>query len=125
MTDIQDKTEIQLSGQPPNLRTTLAIIRTIEAEKRTYLAELRTGIGILTIPLSLMTILIATSNYYDVNAVLSFVIALVIGIAALVIVGGYLVFMSLVRIRRNERLRNETCLDTESIIRDYAASNSG
>ena len=124
MTDIQDKTEIQLPEQPPNLRTTLAIIRTIEAEKRTYLAELRTGIGILTIPLSLMTILIATSNYYDVNAVLSFVVALVIGIAALVIVGGYLVAKSFVRIKRSERLRKETCFDTESIIRDYATANS-
>jgi len=124
VTDIQDITEMQLPEQPPSLRTTLAIIRTIEAEKRTHLAELRTGIGILTIPLSLMTILIATSNYYDVNAVLSFIIALVIGITALVIVGGYLVFRSLVRIRRNERLRNETCFDTECIIRDYAAVNS-
>ncbi|MGY5862953.1 MAG: hypothetical protein RTU09_11335 [Candidatus Thorarchaeota archaeon] len=124
MTDMQDETEIQMPGQPPNLRTTLAIIRTIEAEKRTYLAELRTGIGILTIPLSLMTILIATSNYYDVNAVLSFIIALIIGITALVIVGGYLVSRSLVRIRRNERLRDETCLDTENIIKDYAAINS-
>ncbi len=123
MTDMQDRIETQLPGQPPNLRTTLAIIRTIEAEKRTYLAELRTGIGILTIPLSLMTILIATSNYYDVNAVLSFIVALVIGIAVLVIVGGYLVFRSLVRIRQNERLRNETCLDTECIIRDYAAAD--
>ena len=124
MTDIQDKIEMQLPGQPPNLRTTLAIIRTIEAEKRTYLAELRTGIGILTIPLSLMTILIATSNYYDVNAVLSFIVALVIGITALVIVGGYLVFRSLMRIKRSERLRKETCFDTECIIRDYAAVNS-
>ncbi len=124
MTDIQDITEVQLPEQPPNLRTTLAIIRTIEAEKRTYLAELRTGIGILTIPLSLMTILIATSNYYDVNAVLSFIVALIMGIAALVIVGGYLVFRSFVRIKRSERLRKETCLDTESIIRDYATVNS-
>ena len=124
MTDIQGKNEMQLPEQPPNLRTTLAIIRTIEAEKRTYLAELRTGIGILTIPLSLMTILIATSNYYDVNAVLSFIVALIMGIAALVIVGGYLVFRSFVRIKQSERLRKETCLDTESIIRDYATVNS-
>ncbi len=124
MTDIQDITEMQLPEQPPSLRTTLAIIRTIEAEKRTYLAELRTGIGILTIPLSLMTILIATSNYYDVNAVLSFIVALIIGIAALVIVGGYLVVRSFVRIKRSERLRKETCLDTECIIRDYATVNS-
>ncbi|MHA1485008.1 MAG: hypothetical protein ACTSPR_06795 [Candidatus Thorarchaeota archaeon] len=124
MTDIQDKTEMQLPEQPPNLRTTLAIIRTIEAEKRTYLAELRTGIGILTIPLSLMTILIATSNYYDVNAVLSFVVALIIGITALVIIGGYLVFRSLARIKRSERLRKETCFDTECIIRDYVTVDS-
>ncbi len=124
MTDIQDITEVQLPEQPPNLRTTLAIIRTMEAEKRTYLAELRTGIGILTIPLSLMTILIATSNYYDVNAVLSFIVALIMGIAALVIVGGYLVFRSFVRIKRSERLRKETCLDTESILRDYVTVNS-
>ncbi len=124
MTDKQDNNEMQLPEQPPNLRTTLAIIRTIEAEKRTYLAELRTGIGILTIPLSLMTILIATSNYYDVNAVLSFVVALIIGITALFIVGGYLVFRSFVRIKRSEQLRKETCLDTESIVKDYVTANS-
>jgi uncharacterized membrane protein YidH (DUF202 family) len=61
-----------------NVRTALAFIRTIDAQKRTHLAELRTGIGILTIPMSLLTILIATSNYYSITEVISFISALVL-----------------------------------------------
>ncbi len=83
----------------------LSVIRTLEAEKRTHLAELRTGIGILTIPFSLTTILIATSNYYEVEAVLYFITGLVFGILVLVVIGGYLVTRSLKRIRKIDRLR--------------------
>ncbi|MCJ7818149.1 MAG: hypothetical protein MUP60_04815 [Candidatus Thorarchaeota archaeon] len=90
-----------------NVRTSLALIRTIDAEKRTHLAELRTGIGILTIPMSLLTILIATSNYYSVDSVLSFVFGLVLGIIALSSVGAYLVIRSLQKIKATEKLRKE------------------
>jgi len=108
--------------QQSNMRTSLALIRTIDAEKRTHLAELRTGIGILTIPMSLLTILIATSNYYSIDAVLSFIIGLVIGIIALALVGGYLVVRALQKIRDTEKLRRE-CDDISCLIRDYNGSD--
>jgi uncharacterized membrane protein YidH (DUF202 family) len=88
-----------------NLNMTLAVIRTIEAEKRTHLAELRTGIGILTIPFSLTTILIATSNYYEIESVLYFISGLIIGIIVLAIVGGYLVVKALRKIRLADKMR--------------------
>ncbi|MFW9792667.1 MAG: hypothetical protein ACFFEE_00060 [Candidatus Thorarchaeota archaeon] len=100
-----------------NMRTSLAFIRTIDAEKRTHLAELRTGIGILTIPMSLLTILIATSNYYSISEVFAFIVGLVACALFLFIVGGYLVYSSLARLRGDNRLRaacdDLTCLVSE------------
>ena len=101
-----------------NLRTSLAFIRTIDAEKRTHLAELRTGIGILTIPMSLLTILIATSNYYSVNLVLGYMAGFILGIALLFVVGGYLVFSSLRKIRGDDRLRMG-CDDLSCLVADF------
>jgi uncharacterized membrane protein YidH (DUF202 family) len=88
-----------------NLDMTLAVIRTLEAEKRTHLAELRTGIGILTIPFSLTTILIATSNFYELEEVIYFIIGLFVGIIVLALIGGYLVVRSLKRIRLTDSMR--------------------
>ncbi len=105
----------------PELRTTLAIIRTIEAEKRTHLAELRTGIGILTIPMSLLTILIATSNYYSFEDVFGFIFGLIVGIICLSVVGAYLVIRALRSIRKDERLRRDTCTNTEELLRKNGA----
>ncbi|MFW9917989.1 MAG: hypothetical protein ACFFED_00150 [Candidatus Thorarchaeota archaeon] len=108
----------EASKSAGDLSTTLAVIRTIEAEKRTHLAELRTGIGILTIPMSLLTILIATSEYYMVDQVLSFIVGLVLGIIGLSLVGGYLVIDALGDLRRNAALRRDACVDTECLLRD-------
>ena len=101
-----DSNDLDERTHQSELRTSLALIRTIDAEKRTHLAELRTGIGILTIPMSLLTILIATSNYYSVDSVLSFIVGLVIGIIALASVGAYLVISSLQKIKKTEKLRD-------------------
>ena len=97
-----------------DLNMTLAVIRTLDAEKRTHLAGLRTGIGILTIPFSLLTILIATSNYYSVNEVIGYVLVLIFGIIFLSSIGSYLVLRNLLRIRSTDRLRRRVCLDTDS-----------
>ena len=104
------------------MRTALAIIRTIDAEKRTHLAELRTGIGILTIPMSLLTILIATSNYYSINSVLSLITGLVIGIIVLFIVGTYMVARSLQKIKSTEKL-HDSCKDVACLIEEYQNSD--
>ncbi|MFX0106815.1 MAG: hypothetical protein ACFE7R_00875 [Candidatus Hodarchaeota archaeon] len=113
-----DTYEIDERTQQSNLRTSLAFIRTIDAEKRTHLAELRTGIGILTIPMSLLTILIATSNYYSINEVLTLITGLIIGIVVLFLIGGYLVFSSLGKIRGDNRLRN-SCDDLSCLIAEF------
>ncbi len=107
------------SDSDTDIRTTLSIIRTFEAEKRTHLAELRTGIGILTIPMSLLTILIATSNYYDPQSVLAFIVGLVIGVITLFLIGGYLVIGALRSIKSTEKLRKETCIDTATLAREH------
>jgi len=101
-----------------NIRTNLAFIRTIDAEKRTHLAELRTGIGILTIPMSLLTILIATSNYYSVNDVLSFIVGLVVGIIILFVIGSFLVYYSFKRLRSDANLR-ASCTDLSGLVSEF------
>ncbi|MBD3405443.1 MAG: hypothetical protein GF411_04810 [Candidatus Lokiarchaeota archaeon] len=121
MSDSPFELEIELAKESKDLKTTLAIIRTIEAEKRTHLAELRTGIGIMTIPLSLLTILIATSNYYNVYDVLGFVVALVIGIVTLFVIGGTLVRRAFRRIKNSELHRDKACLTTSYMVEEYFA----
>ncbi|MHA1938330.1 MAG: hypothetical protein ACXABV_07115 [Candidatus Thorarchaeota archaeon] len=113
-----DTFEIDEETRHSNLRTSLAFIRTIDAEKRTHLAELRTGIGILTIPMSLLTILIATSDYYSVSDVLALVGGLVIGIVILLLIGAHLVFSSLRKIRGDDRLR-AACDDLSYLVADF------
>ena len=117
-----DSKDLDERTSQSEMRTSLALIRTIDAEKRTHLAELRTGIGILTIPMSLLTILIATSNYYSIDSVLSFVFGLVIGIIALFSVGAYLVIKALQKIKANEKLR-DSCKDVSGLIDEYQNSD--
>ena len=113
-----DSLELYERTYQSNMRTSLAFIRTIDAEKRTHLAELRIGIGILTIPMSLLTVLIATSSYYSVNDVLSFIAGLVVGIVILSFIGVYLVYSSMRRLRGDERLRR-SCDDISCLVADF------
>lgn len=113
-----DSKKLDERNYQSNMRTSLAFIRTVDAEKRTHLAELRTGIVILTIPLSLLTILIATSSYYSINDVLPFVTGLVIGILVLFFIGGYLVYRSFRRLRKDKRLRT-SCDDLSCLITEF------
>lgn len=117
----EDSNELDDRTHQSELRTSLALIRTIDAEKRTHLAELRTGIGILTIPMSLLTILIATSNYYSIDTVLSFIVGLVIGIIALASVGAFLVIRSLQKIKKTEQLR-DSIKDVAGLIEEHQNS---
>ena len=102
-----------------DIKVILSIIRTVEAEKRTHLAELRTGIGIMTIPLSLLTILIAFSEQYSIEAVFGFIAALTAGIFLLLVIGGYLVARSFLRLRRTEKLRDSSVPDTSQLLGEY------
>jgi uncharacterized membrane protein YidH (DUF202 family) len=110
--------EIDEQTEQSNLRTSLAFIRTIDAERRTHLAELRTGIGILTIPMSLLTILIATSSYYSIEHVLGYMIGLILAAILLFLIGGYLVFFSLRKIRTDTQLRNK-CDDLSCLLSEF------
>ncbi|MHA3962981.1 MAG: hypothetical protein AM325_005525 [Candidatus Thorarchaeota archaeon SMTZ1-45] len=114
--------EIEEQTEQSNIRTSLAFIRTIDAEKRTHLAELRTGIGIMTIPMSLLTILIATSNSYSIGEVLGYMVALVASIIFLFLIGGHLVFSSLRKIRGDNVLRNR-CDDLSCLIAEFNDHN--
>lgn len=110
------------STNQSTIRTSLAFIRTVDAEKRTHLAELQTGIGILTIPMSLLTILIATSNYYSVSDVLSFIVGLVASAFLLFVIGGYLVYSSLRKIRGDDGLRAR-CDDLSHLVSEFGNHN--
>ena len=114
--------EVDSRMEHSNIRTTLAFIRTIDAEKRTHLEELRTGIGILTIALSLMTILIATSNSYTLSEVLGYIVALGVGIVFLLLIGSHLVMSSLRRLRRDAVLRRK-CDDLSCLVSEFNHHN--
>jgi len=118
----KEQREIDEQTEQSNLRTSLAFIRTIDAERRTHLAELRTGIGILTIPMSLLTILIATSNYYSIDQVLGFIVGLIMAAGLLFLIGGYLVFFSLRKIRANIQLRKK-CDDLSCLLSEFNSDN--
>jgi len=109
----------KVARETGDLRTSLSVMRTIEAEKRTHLAELRTGIGILMIPMSLLTILIATSEYYTIDQVLTFLVGIVIGSIGLAVVGTYLVVSALLKLRECKDLRDDSCDDTDELLHNH------
>lgn len=74
------------------------------AEKRTSLAVMRTGIAIMALPLSIISVLIATSKYYDVFKVLHFLVPLIVINVLLLILGGYLIIRSILRMRHYDQL---------------------
>lgn len=81
-------------------------VQLLLAEKRTSLAALRTGIAIFTLPLSVTTVLVTTSRYYKFFENLHYLIPLLFLCVLLVAVGGYLVFVSLVKYRhQSEQIR--------------------
>ena len=82
-------------------------VQLILAEKRTSLAVMRTGITVLVLPLSVMSVLIATSKYYNVLHVLHFLVPLSVILAALVVIGAYLIIHSIIRMKRYDRFIKE------------------
>jgi uncharacterized membrane protein YidH (DUF202 family) len=78
-----------------NMRTSLAMIRTLEAIRRSKLAVLRTGVSVITIALSLLTILITTSRFYSPFDVLPLYLLTMGLIGILLFVGAYLFYRGL------------------------------
>jgi hypothetical protein len=65
---------------------------------------MRTGIAVFAIPLSVLGLLIATSRYYDLAKVLHLIVPLAVMLAALIVLGTYLVVGALLHIRKYDRL---------------------
>lgn len=85
-------------------------VQLVLAEKRTSLSVLRTGIAVLALPLSVMSVLIATSRYYDALNVLHYLVPLLAINLVLIFFGAYLIVISIIRMRRYDRLINEITL---------------
>ena len=85
----------------------LGELQLILAEKRTALSALRTGLGVCALPLSVLSLLVATSRYYRPEAVLHFLVPLLGLCAVLMVLGVYLIFQALRRIRHFDRLVRE------------------
>src|SRR5213596_1754547 len=94
-------------GEPSNL--IFGEIQVLLAEKRTALSSLRTGIAIFALPLSVLSVLIATSRYYNVGTVMPLLVPLLLLNLGLVILGSWLIYHSIHRIRHYEhRIRELT-----------------
>src|SRR5258705_7994504 len=90
------------SGQLKQDNVIFGEIQVHLAEKRTALASLRTGIAVFALPLSVLSALIATSRYYSIEKVLPLLLPLMLLNLGLVVLGTWLVFRSIHRIRHFE-----------------------
>ena len=79
-------------------------IRLLLDEKRTSISVMSIGIFIVLAQLLINSILIATSQFYEMMEVLHIIIPFYIIDILLVILAGYLVIHSLIRIRRFNQL---------------------
>jgi len=82
----------------------LGAAQLILSEKRTALAVMRTGIGVFALPLGVLSLLVASSRYYQVGEVLHLFLPLLGLCAALVVLGSYLVWRSLSRLRHYDHV---------------------
>src|SRR5207237_1540260 len=88
-------------GEPSNL--IFGEIQVLLAEKRTALSSLRTGIAIFALPLSVLSVLIATSRYYSFEKVMPLLVPLLLLNLGLVVLGSWLIYISIHRIRYYEQ----------------------
>jgi hypothetical protein len=94
---------METNGLPMPDNVIFGEIQVLLAEKRTALASLRTGIAVFALPLSVLSALIATSRYYSLDKVLPLLLPLMFLNLGLVVLGTWLVFRSIHRIRHFER----------------------
>src|SRR3954453_18709793 len=93
------------TNEPPQLdNLILGEIQVLLAEKRTALSSLRTGIAVFALPLSVLSVLIATSRYYSFAKVMPLLIPLLVLNLGLVVLGSWLIFHSITRVRRYDRV---------------------
>ena len=77
------------------------------SEKRTALSVMRTGIGVFALPLGVLSLLVASSKYYSAREVLHLFLPLLALCVALVVLGSYLVWWSITRIRHYDHILAE------------------
>ena len=93
------------TNEPPPLdNAILGEIQVLLSEKRTALSSLRTGIAVFALPLSVLSVLIATSRYYNVVAVLPFLVPLLLLNLGLVVLGSWLIYHAIRRIHHYDRV---------------------
>jgi uncharacterized membrane protein YidH (DUF202 family) len=103
-------------NEPPKLDNLIfGEIQVILAEKRTALASLRTGIAVFALPLSVLSVLIATSRYYNIRTVMPLLVPLLLLNLGLVVLGAWLIYHSICRIHRYDRLIRELTQKYRSI----------
>ena len=93
---------METNGPPKLDEVIFGEIQVLLAEKRTALASLRTGIAVFALPLSVLSALIATSRYYRIEKVIPLLAPLMLLNLGLVVLGTWLVFRSIHRIRHFE-----------------------
>jgi len=93
---------METDGLPKLDNVILGEIQVLLAEKRTALAAMRTGIAVFALPLSVLSALIATSRYYSIEKVMPLLLPLLLLNLGLVLLGTWLVFRSIKRIRHFE-----------------------
>ena len=93
---------VEENGLPGPDNIIFGEIQVLLAEKRTALAGLRTGIAVFALPLSVLSALIATSRYYRIERVMPLLLPLMLLNLGLVVLGTWLVFRSIRRIRHFE-----------------------
>jgi uncharacterized membrane protein YidH (DUF202 family) len=79
----------------------------ILAEKRTHLAALRTGIAIMALPMAFISFLIASSQFYQIQAVLWLLAPLLVVCTGLGVLGAYMVMKSFIKLRHAEKTLRE------------------
>jgi hypothetical protein len=93
---------METNGLPKLDNVIFGEIQVLLAEKRTALASLRTGIAVFALPLSVLSVLIATSRYYNVGTVMPLLVPLLLLNFGLVVLGSWLIYRSIHRIRHFE-----------------------
>jgi len=103
MTSVAARDESISEGDKQPESVDIGRVQLLLAEKRTSLAAMRTGIAIFTLPLSVTTVLITTSRFYDFLANLHYLIPLLVLCVLLVVLGTYLIVISLLKFQREAR----------------------
>lgn len=90
-------------------------VQLLLAEKRTSLAVLRTGIAVLALPLSVISFLVVTSEYYNILNVIHLLIPLGVLNILLIIIGTWLIFRSVTRMKYYDKKIHEIKVTNQDV----------